>query len=478
MRLFGPSPGSSLGAQSTATLTITDNDSVSSLQFSMPRYTARESGGSATITVKRVGNTANQVAMDFATSDGTATAGKDYTQTSGSLTFSPGVITRTFSVPIAEDAIGEPGETINLALSNPQPPTGAALGSLKTATITIVDNDQRLQFGAASYTVAETTPRAVITVKRIGGTSGTVYVDYAATGGTATNGTDYVLSSGTLTFGPGQAIKTFMVSIQNDTNVEGSETAQLTLSNARNATVVGANPALLTILDNEPTFQFAAAAYKVSELTPKATITVKRTGSLAAQATVDYALTGGTATNGVDYTLASPGTLTFGPGVAIKTISIPIAKDNVDEPAEIVLLALGNPTPVASIALGTPSVTTLTITDNDTAGKVQFSAANYSVDEGGRSATITVTRSGGTSGGAMVDYAVVGGTATNDESDCYLAPGTLTFGPGEMTKTITIPITHDNLPETNETVILALTANPSGGLLLGAQTTATLWIVE
>ena len=77
----------------------------------------------------------------------------------------------------------------------------------------------------------------------------------------------------------------------------------------------------------------------------------------------------------------------------------------------------------------------------------------------------------------MADYAVVGGTATNGV-DYSLAPGTLTFGPGEMTKTITIPIVDDNLAEANETVILGLTANPSGGLLLGARTSATLWIVE
>jgi hypothetical protein len=321
---------------------------------------------------------------------------------------------------------------------------------------------------------------ATVVVKRTGSLAGTVTVDYTATDVTATNGSDYDVAPnpGTLTFGQGAAYRTIRIPIVNDTQDEGTETATLTLANPTGGAVVGPlSDTTLTILDNEPTFQFAAAAYKASESTPRAAITVKRTGGLAAQATVDYAVTGGTATNTTDFSLASPGTLTFAPGVAMRTISIPIVNDNVDEPAEGVVLTLGNPTPVGAIALGMPSVTTLTITDNDVAGKVQFSAASYSVDEGGASATVTVTRSGGTSGGAMVDYAVVGGTATNG-ADYSLASGTLTFGPGETTKTLAIPIVDDALVEGNETVILGLTANPSGGLLLGPRATATLWIVD
>jgi hypothetical protein len=466
-------PGASLGPADTSVLTIADNDVVPLLRFSAPKYTASEAGGSATITVRRVGVLANQATVDFATSNGSATAGQDYTQTSGTLTFPPGVASQTFTVPITDDAIAEANETVSLALSNPQPPSGVALGSLKTATITITDNDQALRFSAATYTVNEATPKASITVKRIGGTTGSVNVDYAATGGTATAATDYTLASATLTLNQGQATKTFLVNIQNDTAVEGSETVELSLANATGATIVGPNPAVLTITDNEPVLQFVAPKYVVAETAPEARITVRRTGALTSPATVDYQITGGTATDGSDYTV-STGTLSFAPGKPTQTLSVGIVNDSVDEPNETVNLGLVNPS--SGYGIGTPGQAVLTINDNDTAGEVQFSVVAYSVGEGGGLATIAVTRTG-TSELATVDYATSDETATTAGSDYTGTAGTLSFGLGETTATIQVPINDDTLSEGNEYLTLTL-GNPGGGLVLGSRSAATLWIVD
>jgi len=467
-------PRAVLGLPDTAVLTIADNDVVPLLQFSAAKYTAREAVGSATITVRRLGRSTNQATVDYATSNGTATAGQDYTQTSGTLTFGPGVVSQTFAVPITDDAIADPGETINLALSNAQPPTGAALGSVRAALITIGDNDQGLQFSTATYAVSEATTKAIITVRRTGGTAGTVTVGYAATGGTATAATDYNLAPATLTFSQGQAVKTFVVNIQNDTTVEGSETVELSLGNATGATILGANPAVLTITDNEPAFQFVAPQYVVAETAPKATLRVKRTGTLTSPATVDYQITGGTATVGSDYIVASAGTLSFAVGQPTQTLSVGIVADSVDEPNEIVSLGLVNPS--AGYGIGTPGEAALTIIDNDAAGTVQLSALVYGVGEGGGVATIAVTRTG-TSDAATVNYATSDGTATTAGSDFTGATGTLTFGLGEKTKTILVPINDDALVEGNEYLTLAL-ANPGGGLVLGPRTMATVWIVD
>jgi len=154
---------------------------------------------------------------------------------------------------------------------------------------------------------------------------------------------------------------------------------------------------------------------------------------------------------------------------------VTLIPDTVDEPHETVVLTLSNPT---KVALGTPEVTTLTLTDNDTAGRVQFGAADYSVGEGGGTAPITVTRSGGTSSQASVDYAASdgGATSTPPNPDYSATGGTLSFGLGETTKTFTIPITDDAIVEGNETIVLTL-SNPAGGLALGPQAAATLWIV-
>ncbi len=108
------------------------------LEFSAGSFTVSESQASAVITVKRTGNTGASVAVDYATSSGNANPG-DYTPQSATLRFGAGETTKTFTVPIRADTNLEGNEYINLALSNPT--GGATLGSQRTATLTIVDDD-------------------------------------------------------------------------------------------------------------------------------------------------------------------------------------------------------------------------------------------------------------------------------------------------------------------------------------------------
>ena len=111
-----------------------------SLQFSSPTYCTSEDAGSITIAVTREGGSEGEVGVDYATSDGTATAGDDYTTASGTLTFPDGDMTpQTFSIPILDDVEYDPGETVNLTLSNPT--GGATLGDPSTAVFTIKDDD-------------------------------------------------------------------------------------------------------------------------------------------------------------------------------------------------------------------------------------------------------------------------------------------------------------------------------------------------
>ena len=113
--------------------------SASSLQFNAATSYVPESGGSALITVTRLGSTAAPATVDYATSDGTATSASDYLATSGTLHFAAGETFKTFSVPVVDDLYAEGSETIKLSLSNPT--GGAFLGSPNAATLTIVDND-------------------------------------------------------------------------------------------------------------------------------------------------------------------------------------------------------------------------------------------------------------------------------------------------------------------------------------------------
>ncbi|MFA4905196.1 MAG: Calx-beta domain-containing protein [Candidatus Margulisiibacteriota bacterium] len=111
-----------------------------SLQFSAATYTVAENGGTATITVSRTGGSTGAVGVSYASSNGTATAGSDYTAASGTLSWASGdAASKTFTVTITDDTADEPDETVTLTLSTPT--GGASLGSPNPATLTITDND-------------------------------------------------------------------------------------------------------------------------------------------------------------------------------------------------------------------------------------------------------------------------------------------------------------------------------------------------
>lgn len=110
-------------------------------------------------------------------------------------------------------------------------------------------------------------------------------------------------------------------------------------------------------------------------------------------------------------------------------------------------------------------------------GNLAFNSSNYAAVESGGTATITVNRTGGSSGPASVSYATVTGGNASPMLDYLSASGTLSWTNGETApKAFSITIVDDNLAETNETISLILT-NPSGAYL-GPQSTATLTILE
>jgi uncharacterized repeat protein (TIGR01451 family) len=141
LSLSGPG-GAALGSPASAALSIIDDDSaviVPAVYFSGSSYQVGEGGGSATITVTlNVANPTTAVTVVYSTADGTATAGSDYTAQTATLTIPAGQTSASFTIPIINDALSEPAETILLSLSGP---SGAALGSPASATLSIIDDD-------------------------------------------------------------------------------------------------------------------------------------------------------------------------------------------------------------------------------------------------------------------------------------------------------------------------------------------------
>jgi uncharacterized delta-60 repeat protein len=197
---------------------------------------------------------------------------------------------------------------------------------------------------------------------------------------------------------------------------------------------------------------------------------VRRVGDLSGTVTVEYQTPDEAPTVGVDYTPTN-GTLTFDPGETLQHFLVPILNDGRREGVESFQVHLSNPSPGAQLGLSSIAVH---IQDNDTG--TGFSATGYSINEGADQALITVHRGDDGPGTVTAEYFTGAGTAIPG-ADYAEQTGTLTFAPGEMTKTFAISILNDELPEPNKTVLLTL-RNSTSGAGLGYQKTATLQIMD
>src|SRR5581483_4883661 len=115
-----------------------------------------------------------------------------------------------------------------------------------------------------------------------------------------------------------------------------------------------------------------------------------------------------------------------------------------------------------------------TITDNDPTPTVQFSSTGFSVNESSSYATLTVTLSSGSGEDVTFYWTCASGTASAG-SDFYLDSDTVTFSPGQTSKTIVVPIIADDTDEYNETFLVELV---SSSTTLGSPSTATVTILD
>ncbi|MCY3814465.1 MAG: putative Ig domain-containing protein, partial [Gammaproteobacteria bacterium] len=190
--------------------------------------------GTTTLTfeVVRNGGTKSVVKVDYADAGtGTAISGDDYEAIgTGTLTFNHDETRKTIEVKVNADTVAELDETVVIELSNPY---NAALATDSTGTGTITnDDDAVLTIKGSSVDEGDgedgaTAVYLAFTVRLIGTVADTVTVDYADAGtGTATSGEDYVaISTGTISFPPGETLQTLPLTVHGDTTVEPHETA-------------------------------------------------------------------------------------------------------------------------------------------------------------------------------------------------------------------------------------------------------------
>ena len=238
-------------------LVSADGKIPSAIQLSSDTFSGTEGSDDLQISVVRTGGLTNPSTINYATSDLTAIAGADYVAASGTIIFEPGESVKTINVPLINDNVYEPTpETFSLHLSEPGGIGTVELREPSSATLTIFDDDSLPTSTSANVTVNEPrisgTTTALFTIQLSNPTSQIATIDYATIDGTATAGSDYIATSGRLTFAPMETVKNVAVTILADQIYnEPNETFRVSFTNGQNVGVL-TFLATGTIIDYNP----------------------------------------------------------------------------------------------------------------------------------------------------------------------------------------------------------------------------------
>ena len=440
----------------SAEATIAESDQIT-VSISGPS-TVDEGDTTTTYTVSLSGGTpTSDLTVSYATANGSAMAGSDYTSASGTLTFTqaaPG--SQTFTVQTTGDDIDENDETFTVTISNPSGGGGAT--SLGTATVSTTINDDddapsgiTLSVNPTSVDENGSAVEVTVTATLSGGT--TLISNTTVTtsiGGTASSSDYSATTLGSISIKAGQSSgsETFTVTPTNDSIVEGDETIVVSGTHSGSLTV---GTATFTINDDDNAeLSISGPTSNISEGN-NASFTVTLSKEVAKEVTVAWSVSPGTA-SASDYGTAS-GTVTFSADSAAnstQTFTVAIIDD-----------ALSEGTETFSVSLGTANSASATIDASDPI-TVDISGPS-SVDEGDTTTVYTVSLTGGTpTADLTVDYATSDGTATAG-SDYTSKSGTLTFtSTAAGAQTFTVVTTEDTVDESGETYTVTI-SSPSGG---------------
>ncbi|MGN7205198.1 Calx-beta domain-containing protein [Pedobacter sp. SAFR-022] len=429
----------------------------------------------------------DEVSVGFKTTDGTAKAGFDYSNSSGQLTFAAGAVKgakQTITVQTTDDKLVELAETYTAVISGVVGPSSVTIETAEVVT-EITDNDEMHIVLSGAKAVAEGT--AVTYTATLTGTAegiqDEVSVDYKTVDGSAKAGADYTSSSGKLTFAAGAvkgAEQTFTVQTTDDKLVEPAETYTAVISNAvglsavtiETAEVVTAitdNDAMQIVLSGESTVTEGGLAKYTATLTGTA-------DGIQDEVSVDYKTVGGSAKAGVDYTNSS-GRLTFAAGAIRGTelsFTVQTTDDKLVEPTESYTASISGSFLAGGVRLGTAEVTT-EITDND---EMRIVLSGLATVAEGTAVTYTATLVGTADGiqdEISIEYKTTDGSAKAG-LDFISSSGKLNFPAGAVKgaqQTVTVQTLDDKVVEPAE-IYTAVISNAVG---LSAVTIETAEVV-
>jgi hypothetical protein len=329
------------------------------ISLSAATYSVNENVTPLTITARRTGGTNGIVGVSYATANGTAISGVNYTGTSGTLSWADGEsANKTFTVTIIDDGVYGPTKTFTASISNPT--GGASISTPTSATVNVLNvnppppspDPGDIQFAVAAQSVSESAGSTTVVMRRVDGTNGIVGISYETQDISAVAGVNYTTASGTESWADAsQADQTFAVTILDD----GVYTTNLTFRVIAHTPTGGAGLGtpttnVITILNVNPPVvppvpQFVAwsePGYAGPETTTPLVLIVDRLGDTNGTVTVNYATSDGTALSGVNYT-ATSGTLTMTNGVTSLAIPVTIIDNSAWNGNDFFYMTLSNP---------------------------------------------------------------------------------------------------------------------------------------
>ena len=421
----------------TATGTVNDDDPLAEISIADAGATE---GGALRFEVSLTPVSGRTVTVPWTTGArpagvGAASTGSDYTEASGTLTFSPGTAAAQVVVVSLPDDVSEADETFLVQLGTP---ANAALDD-STAVGAIRDDDGLPRIFIADTTVDEDAGPAIFSVTLSHPSSQPVTVGYGTADGTATDPDDYAPDVvRTLTIPAAFTAGEISVFIADDALTEGTETFTVTLTDPVNAVIAeGAGTATGTVLDDDgaPRASLAAATATEGDGTIEFPVTLSH--AAASDVTVRYSTFDGTAAQPGDYT-AVTGTLTIPASSTTATISVTLTDDGFVEDPESFLVRLHDP---AGLEIDTADAVGVIIDDDNL--PLLSIQRGVRVNEDVGAVTLRVMLSRPSDAEVTVEYYATARSPLRCPAAVAVVPGTLVFAPGTVVRTFEVQIVND-----------------------------------
>ena len=446
-----------LGTPTTASTTIGDSDATVTVDVAAEPATVNE-GEAQTFTVTLSGLVSEDVIVAFATMDGSATAGADYTKEVATLVIAAGDSVGAITIDTFEDTLEEGDETFKVTVTLSSAPPNVRPGEA-TATASIRDGNTLIARLSGPMNVPEGKP-ATFTVELDGGTgSEAVLLNYMWEG-EATEDDDYEAPSGTLTIPRGAATANIVIRTKADDELEADETLIVSLdqdgaSTSAGTVTVGTQRQHIMTIKPADTVLLSVSDVTVFEGDPAIfTVTMSEPVSEAVMVSFETANVTGSA-NEADYTAVSA-SLVIPVGQTTAAFTVDTVEDTKAEDSETFTVTLTLERGPSNVAYGKRTATA-TISDDTLSVSIEGPAAIVE----GEDAEYIVTLAGSFGEDAVVVTYTVTGTATSGED--YTPPSeTLTVPAGATTGTIVISTQPDGVLEGEETLVVTLVDATTG----------------